>query len=141
MMNREVRRIMTTNPAVAFLHQTLDTITDVMISHNVQQLPVISNTGKLLGMIQYDQLLTLREAGADFSTLLAADAMSTKILKIAPKDKVGTAAELLADKRFRMLPVVNLRNELKGVITAFNLIKVAFNAEYKKPILYTEVFS
>ena len=66
--------------------------------------------------------------------------MTTKVVKITPKDKVGTAAELFADKRFKTLPVVNLDNDLKGVVTAFDVIKCAFNEEYPSPILYQEIF-
>lgn len=140
-MNREVRRIMTTNPTVAFLHQNLEAVSAMLIDNNLQEIPVLSAEGKLMGMVSYEALIVLRNKQADFTELTAADAMSTRVLKIAPKDKVGTAAELLADKRFRMLPVVNLRNELKGVITAFSLVRELFNSEYKKPILYTEAFS
>lgn len=140
-MNREVRRIMTTNPTVAFLHQNLEAVSAILIDNNLQEIPVLSAEGKLMGMVSYEALIVLRNKQADFTELTAADAMSTRVLKIAPKDKVGTAAELLADKRFRMLPVVNLRNELKGVITAFSLVRELFNSEYKKPILYTEAFS
>lgn len=141
MMNREVRRIMTTNPTVAFIHQDLETVAAILVDNNLQQLPVLSSEGKLMGMVRYETLLTLRDKQADFTKLLATDAMSTNVLKITPKDKIGTAAELLADKRFRSLAVVNLRNELKGVITAFSLVKEVFKAEYKNPILYTEAFS
>ena len=62
-------------------------------------------------------------------------------MKISPKDKVGTAAELFADKRFKTLPVVNLRNELMGTITAFDIIKLAYNQEYDKKILFKEAFA
>ena len=56
--------------------------------------------------------------------------MNTKVIKISPKDKVGTAAELFADGRFKTLPVVNLQNELKGVLTAFDVIKLVYTYEY-----------
>jgi CBS domain-containing protein len=66
--------------------------------------------------------------------------MTTKVVRITPKDKVGTAAELFADKRFKTLPVVNLENDLKGVVTAFDVIRTVFNEEYPRPILYQEEF-
>ena len=67
--------------------------------------------------------------------------MTSKVVRITPKDKVGTAAELFADKRFKMIPVVNLDNELKGIVTAFDVIRCAFNEEYAQPILYQDVFT
>ena len=67
------------------------------------------------------------------------DIMTTKIIKIAPIDKVGTAAELFMDRRFKTIPVVNLDGELKGVITAFDVIKHTLKREYPKSILYSEI--
>jgi CBS domain-containing protein len=64
--------------------------------------------------------------------------MTSNVLVIRPKDKVGTAAELFIDKRFKTLPVVNLDNDLKGVVTAFDVIKHVFKKEYPNPILYKE---
>ena len=44
------------------------------------------------------------------------------------------------DKRFKTIPVVNLRHEMKGVITAFDVIRHTLTREYPHPILYSEVF-
>jgi len=140
MMNREVRRIMNTNPDVALMTESAQAIIDKMIGDGLQQLPVITDEGKLAGMIHYHTMLSMQQQHKDISALTAADCMDERVLKITPKDKVGTAAELFADQRFKVLPVVNLRNELKGVVTAFNLIKLAFNKEYSSPILYKDAF-
>ena len=69
---------------------------------------------------------------------LVREVMTTKVVKLAPKDKVGTAAELFMDRRFKTLPVVNLDNKLKGVVTAFDVIRYSFKKEYPQAILYAE---
>lgn len=137
-MNQEVRSIMTKDPVVASPTQTIDEVSDLMMQSQMQQLPVVVD-GKLMGMItSYDLWKATREGhGTDMQVK---DVMTTKVVRITPKDKVGTAAELFADKRFKTLPVVNLNNELKGVVTAFDVIKCAFNEEYPVPILYQDVF-
>ena len=43
------------------------------------------------------------------------------------------------DRRFKTLPVVNLRGKLKGVVTAFDVIRYSLRKEYREPILYREV--
>ena len=138
MINQEVRSIMTKDPVVASPTQTIDEVSDLMMQSQMQQLPVVVD-GKLMGMItSYDLWKATREGhGTDMQVK---DVMTTKVVRITPKDKVGTAAELFADKRFKTLPVVNLNNELKGVVTAFDVIKCAFNEEYPVPILYQDVF-
>ena len=137
-MNQEVRSIMTKDPVVASPTQTIDEVSDLMMQSQMQQLPVVVD-GKLMGMItSYDLWKATREGhGTDMQVK---DVMTTKVVRITPNDKVGTAAELFADKRFKTLPVVNLNNELKGVVTAFDVIKCAFNEEYPVPILYQDVF-
>ncbi|MCZ2100530.1 MAG: CBS domain-containing protein [Chitinophagales bacterium] len=138
MMNQEVRAIMSKDPLVAFPTQTIKDVEALMLDNNMQQLPVTTD-GKLVGMITvFDLWKGIRE-GHDENTPIS-EVMSTNIIKITPKDKVGTAAELFADQRFKTLPVVNLSNDLKGVVTAFDVIRVAFNMEYPRPILFEEAF-
>lgn len=108
-----------------------------MLTKKLQQLPVVEN-GRLVGLVtSYD---LWRERNSQSTMPVVKDIMTTNILTIAPKDKVATAAQLFADKRFKTLPVVNLRNELKGVVTAFDVIRQAYVSEYPRPILYKEEF-
>lgn len=138
-MNLEVRTIMTTNPVVAQLNQSIEEVTQLMIDSKHQQLPVVEN-GKLCGMITSYDLWMASRKGMDTSENIQS-IMTSKVLRITPKDKVGTAAELFADHRFKTLPVVNIDNELKGVVTAFDVIKSAFKEEYPRAILFEEVFA
>lgn len=137
-MNEEVRKIMTTNPVVASPSQTIEDVSQLMMDSQIQQLPVVTD-GKLVGMVtSYDVWKAL--SGNHNQSSLVESIMTTKIVRIAPKDKVGTAAELFADKRFKTIPVVNLDNTLKGVVTAFDVIRSVFKEEYPQSILYQEEF-
>ena len=137
MMNQEVRKIMTTDPVTVSPDQSVRKVTQIMLEKKMQQLPVVSN-GKLQGLItSYD---LWQEGSSQLNHASVKDVMTTNVLTITPKDKVGTAAQLFADKRFKTLPVVNLRNELKGVVTAFDVIRQAYVEEYPQPILYKEEF-
>ena len=138
-MNQEVRTIMSKDPIVANPNQTIDEVANLMMETQTQQLPVVQD-GKLVGMITSYDLWKASRAGHG-SDMNISEVMIKKVVRITPKDKVGTAAELFADKRFKTLPVVNLDNELKGVVTAFDVIKCAFNEEYPQPILYQDVFA
>ncbi len=138
MLNEQVRRIMTTDPIVAKPDDIVRDISNMMVTKKIQQLPVVED-GKLVGIVtSYDLWRNLRES-ADSEDKTVREVMNTNVLKIAPKDKVGTAAELFIDRRFKTLPVVNLRNELKGVVTSFDVIKHVFIKEYPNPILYRDV--
>lgn len=140
MLNEEVRKIMTTDPIIIGPNDDIQKVSELMTLHQLQQLPVVED-GKLVGLItSYDLWKTSlhpeKEQPKDVRS-----AMTTNVLVIAPKDKVGTAAELFIDRRFKTLPVVNLDNDLKGVVTAFDVIKHVFKKEYPNPILYKDVLS
>ncbi|PPK87101.1 CBS domain protein [Neolewinella xylanilytica] len=139
MMNEEVRTIMTTDVATAYASQTVGEIAQIMLREELQQLPVVDRDDKLLGLItSYDMWRDCRE-NLDSESRLVSEVMNTRIIKLAPKDKVGTAAELFMDRRFKTIPVVNLEGKLKGVVTAFDIIRYTLKREYKEPILYREV--
>ena len=139
MLNEEVRRIMTKNPIVAHPNDSLEEVSKIMVEKRVQQLPVVVD-GKLVGLVTSFDLWRNSHMPNSPSSGTVSDVMTTSVIKITPKDKVGTAAELFMDRRFQTLPVVNLRNELKGVITAFDVIRHTLTREYPHPILYSEVF-
>ena len=136
MLNEEVRKIMTVDPITVNSDDNLSTVSEVMKKNKLQQLPVVEGN-KLVGMVTSFDLWKVSEQSDRPQQVK--DIMTTKVIKIAPKDKVGTAAELFMDKRFKTLPVVNLDGDLKGVITAFDVIRHTLKKEYPKSILYKEV--
>ncbi|MBK8517347.1 MAG: CBS domain-containing protein [Saprospiraceae bacterium] len=139
MMNLEVRSIMTKDPVIAHPSQSIEDLSQLFMESEVQQIPVVDH-GKLVGLITSSDVLKVSRYNLE-NDLRVRDVMTTKVVKITPKDKVGTAAELFADKRFKMIPVVNVDNELKGIVTAFDVIKCAYNEEYPRPILYQDIFT
>lgn len=138
MLNEQVRRIMTKDPIVVSPEDIVRDVSNMMVAKKIQQIPVVEK-GKLVGLITSYDLWRDLKGSPDSENRKVREVMNTNVLKIAPKDKVGTAAELFIDRRFKTLPVVNLRNELKGVVTAFDVIKHVFKKEYPNPILYRDV--
>lgn len=136
MLNEEVRKIMTTDATTVSPNDDIQSVTKLMTEQKVQQLPVVEN-GKLVGLITSYDLWKFASDPASVNEKVE-KIMNTNVLVIAPKDKVGTAAELFIDRRFKTLPVVNLDNDFKGVVTAFDVIKHVFKKEYPTPILYKE---
>jgi CBS domain-containing protein len=125
-------RVTTVSP-----QQTVNEVLNLMERKRLQQLPVVEH-GKLVGLITTYDLWKNCRSNPSCSENVVGDVMTSAVVKLAPKDKVGTAAELFMDRRFKTLPVVNLRDELKGVVTAFDVIKYSFKKEYPQPILYAD---
>ncbi|MEL7163305.1 MAG: CBS domain-containing protein [Bacteroidota bacterium] len=141
MMNEEVRTIMSADYVTVSPTQTVNDVLRTMERKRLQQLPVVDdNNHQLVGLItSYDLWKSCRKDKSCGQELVQ-DVMTTDVVRLAPKDKVGTAAELFMDRRFKTLPVVNLRGELKGVVTAFDVIRYSFRKEYPEPILYADRF-
>ena len=55
--------------------------------------------------------------------------MTKHVATLEPEDKVGSAAELFLENLFHAVPIVK-NNELKGIVTSFDIIKYTFNKEY-----------
>ncbi len=139
-MNEEVRKIMTTDPTTVSPTDRVADVVDQMLSQNLMQIPVVEGNQFVGLLTSYDIWKKNLNSPASPDQRVS-DVMNVKVIKISPKDKVGTAAELFMDRRFKTLPVVNLRNEFKGVVTSFDVLRTALSEEYPHPILYQEVFS
>ncbi len=140
MMNQKVQEIMNPSPEVTHPDKSLREISYEMLASGVQQLPVVDN-GNLVGILTTYDMWKQYENRTTVEGLTVGEVMNTRIVKIAPEDKIGTAAELFADGRFKTIPVVASSGELKGTITAFDIIKRIFNSEYSTTILYEDKFT
>jgi CBS domain-containing protein len=76
----------------------------------------------------------------DFNKITAGEVMKSKFPRLSPDDKIGTAAELLLDRRFKALPVVSSGGGVVGIVTSYDVLRYEFKREYRTPILYKEVF-
>lgn len=137
-MNEEVRTIMSTKVTTASPTQSVAEVLTVLERKRLQQLPVVDANGKLVGLITSYDLWQHCGGNPECGKETVEKVMTRAVVKLAPKDKVGTAAELFMDRRFKTLPVVNLDGKLKGVVTAFDVIKYSFKKEYPEPILYAD---
>ncbi|MFT6333383.1 MAG: CBS domain-containing protein [Saprospiraceae bacterium] len=140
MMNDEVRTIMEMNPRTTSPNKNVGELSLEMLKDGITQMLVVDDE-VLVGMVTVHDLWKKYENKSSIADLNVSEVMNTNIIRISPKDKIGTAAELFADRRFKSLPVVNRVGKLRGVITAFDIIKVTFKSEYSSPILYQEAFS
>jgi len=140
MMNEQVRRIMTTTPMVAHPNEDVHSMSKIMRERKLHQIPVVKFR-MFIGIFSLHDLWDhIGEEGIP-ADLKIKDVMNTRVVKISPLDKVGTAAELFLGMQFKSLPVVNLRDELKGVITIFDILKHQLLSEYNSPILFEEAFT
>ena len=139
MMNEEVRRIMTKNPVTVHPDQSISEVSNILKGNRTHHVPVV-NDGILVGMVTTYDLWKQLEKGGRQENVKVRDVMNPNFIHIIPKDKVGTAAELFLDNRFHALPVINLRGELKGVVTSYDVLKYSYKREYTDSVVKPEIF-
>jgi len=139
-MNQKVREIMNPSPVVTNPKKDLKEISQEMLDSGLQQLPVVEE-GNLVGILTTYDMWKQYAHRTTVQGLIVGDVMNKSLVKIGPEDKIGTAAELFADGRFKTIPVVTEAGEFKGTITAFDIIRRVYNSEYNNAILFKDKFS
>ena len=137
MMNESVQTIMTPNPIFVYHDSSALEVFDIILKKNIHSLPVLKGE-ELVGIVSSYDLAGLLAKHEVIETLQAKDIMNSRFLKLSPEDKIGTAAELLLDRRFKALPVVSY-GRLVGIVTSYDVLRYEFKREYRTPILYKDV--
>lgn len=141
MMNEAVRSLMTTNLITVTPTTNLHTVRQIFMKNAIHHLPVTNDDNRLVGILTTYDLWKNEIAPHDYSRVLVEEIMSTKIAKINPWDKIGTAAEIFLDNRFHALPVVDNHNRLIGIVTSHDVLRYEYMKEYPKPLLFKELLA
>jgi CBS domain-containing protein len=135
-----VRDVMTKDPITIDPEAPLETAAAVMREREVRHLPVVDDTGNLVGMITDRDLRgavlapelaeylsgvaqrRLRGLGSTLANLRVRDAMTWDVVTIEPQAPLARAAALMYEGRIGCLPVVE-RKRLVGMVTERDVLK------------------
>jgi len=136
----KVRDIMTTDPVKVTGDTRLKEAARLMVRHRVSGLPVVDESGKLIGILSEGDFIR-REAGRDrphgVSLLDAvfgegelqpvgaetvAEIMTRSVVTITPEATVGEAARVMGRRSVKRLPVVDLEGELIGIVSRADVV-------------------
>lgn len=142
MMQSPVSSIMTTRIIAVLPTDTLGYIDSIFKEHKIHHLPVVRHLD-LQGIIsktdfyasihssRVEDPITAESINRElFNLLRAEDIMTRGVVKLAPTDTVGTAAEIFLENHFHSIPIVNEDDELVGIVTTYDIIKLIFNEAY-----------
>jgi len=95
----------------------------------IRHLPVVDETGTLIGLITHRDLLKVfadrtRERGL---AVRARDVMVTELATVTPQTRLLEALGQMIDNKYGCLPAVDEAGKLVGLITQFDLLKFAAN--------------
>lgn len=128
-----ISTIMTTDLITVSSFDPLSIVKKIFDENRIHHLPVI-RAKKLIGIISKTDLLFFMRSwnnknyqeifeGARFSHYTAENLMVTSIAKLNPGDNILAAVKVFEENLFHAIPIVNEEDELKGLVTTYDLIK------------------
>lgn len=131
---RTVEDIMTRDVVTIDENDDLWNLREILRSLRYRHLPV-TDQGRLVGLLTERDVLgisasTLLPHGHDTDRLLhqrfrVRDVMQREVLTVSATALIGEAGRIMLDKRISCLPVVDASNNLLGIVTSSDLIRVA----------------
>lgn len=135
-MHRTIELIMTANPICADHADTIQSVINQMDKHALSNILVSKNEDEIVGVISrkdiisYSKNLLKDSSGSKYnliklSTVSAAEIMSEKVITVNASDDIAYATELLLQRQFHCLPVID-DGKLVGIITMFDVLKTYY---------------
>lgn len=148
-MNKTVAEIMTTNPILVTPNTPLQEAISILAENKFSGLPVVDETGKLVGVISESDLMW-QESGIESPPYImfldsviylknparynkeihkalgqtVGEVMSDRPVTIQAEQSVPEAARIMHDKKVRRLPVVDDAAKVIGIVTQGDVIKM-----------------
>ena len=112
----KIRHIMTTDIKKATLDNTLTDVASMMRDEDIGALPVVQD-GELRGIVTDRDIVVRAIAdGKEPSTTTVQEVLSEELESVEPDDDVEEAADLMASRQIRRLPVVQ-DGKLLGIVS------------------------
>ena len=126
-----ISTIMATNLVTLCVTDDLVTAEKLFIEHKIKHIPVVEDK-EIIGMLSYSDIQkvsdsSLNEEGTSVdsfvnNTFTIKQVMAKNIIAIPPYTSIKDTAELLTNKDFHALPVIE-DLELVGIVTTRDLVK------------------
>lgn len=129
MMNEPISSIMTKDVITVSPDATLREVKKILFSNRIHHLPVVEKN-KLVGIISTYDLVKIEENFEKVENDSVRSYMTTKIARLEPQDKIGSAAEVFLENMFHGLPIVDADNTLQGIVTTHDVLMFLFDKEY-----------
>jgi len=122
----EVRRVkrsesgMITDPITLQQDALVEDATNIMREHKIGGIPIVSNDGKLVGIITNRDLRFERNPLRPVAQIMT----SERLITTKPLTTLEEASDILQEHKIEKLPVVDADNKLVGLITYKDIIKI-----------------
>ena len=133
-----IKHIMSVHVISLFAEQTLPLADDIMRFKHLRHLPVVDESGRLVGLVSHRDILRAqissltgltdgqrraRQEHVKVSQIMTRDVWTTE-----PEAHASNAGQLLLDHRFGCLPVIDASGRLVGIVTERDYLRFAVKA-------------
>ncbi|WP_235293935.1 CBS domain-containing protein [Portibacter lacus] len=133
MKNQRVIEIMNKDPKCLEKSSPLKSVVELISAHRFSHVPVLSE-GKLVGIVSKSDLINRflqmlnQTSGKFYSKMLmehikVEDIMKADPITIHENDDIEYASELLLQGEFHSLIVLNDKDAVTGIVTAYDILK------------------
>jgi CBS domain-containing protein len=128
-----VRDVMTTGVVTVEPGTSYKQIATLLAEREISGVPVLTEDGRVAGVVSDADLIAAREAGHGRSLqrparrqlrLTAGQLMTAPAVTILPDATISAAARLMSARRVRRLPVVDGSEHLEGIVTLRDLLRL-----------------
>jgi len=92
----------------------------MMVAHRIHYLPVVDDGGRLVGILNEDDVLGTRRAPRPDSDLVTT-VMSAPVISVGPAETLAAATQLMVDRGIGALPVVD-EGRVVGILTQSDVV-------------------
>lgn len=127
-MITRAKDIMTTELVLGHPEMTIEEAIKTLVNNRITGMPVVDDTKHIMGVVsEYDIIKSVREAADDKPLDLTARInFSTKVATVHEDTPFKEILGLFVEKRCRRLPVLNKSDELVGIITRRDIMRILF---------------
>jgi len=131
----KVKELMTRQVVTAGPGMSLKEAARIMINHKISGLPVVDDSGHLIGVISEGDVVhqeSIRRPGTNLTSLFRSnprpalsvdEAMTTKVVAVGGDIDHAEAARIMETRNVKRLPVVDTDNRLIGLISRSDLLR------------------
>jgi CBS domain-containing protein len=138
-MTWTVSEVMTKDPVTVGSAMSFKSCLNLMRIHGVGEIPVITADGRLIGIVSESDLLAkevqrpVRDRPAHTSAkakaMTVAELMTAHVVTTTATAPLATAASLMFERRLNVLPVVDSRKRLVGIVSRSQVLKVFLRSD------------
>jgi CBS domain-containing protein len=143
-MNATVSDVMTTDVVVVDRSTRFKDVARLMAAHLVSAIPVVDDSGRLVGIVSEADLLLKEAGGPDIGqfergkrhrertkaeAVSASELMSSPVVSIGPDANVRDAARVMYREQVKRLPVIDGGGMVIGIVSRRDLLKVFLRSD------------